>query len=65
MKKSTEWGSFGAFVVVVLVALGLLLRRGVHGQSAAFAVALLVILFLRIGMFVWNLWRQREEIEGK
>jgi hypothetical protein len=66
MKNRSEWLTFGAFVVVVLAALGMLLRRGgVHGQSAALAVALLVILLLRIGMFVWNLRRQREEVEGK
>lgn len=66
MKNRTEWLTFGAFVVAVLAALGFLLRRGgVHGQSAALAVALLVILFLRIGIFAWNLRRQREDIEGK
>jgi hypothetical protein len=63
MKNRTEWLTFGAFVIVVLAALGFLLRRGVHGQSAALAVALLVILFLRIGIFAWNLRRQREELE--
>jgi hypothetical protein len=65
MKNRTEWLTFGAFVIVVLAALGFLLRRGVHGQSAALAVALLVILFLRIGIFAWNLRRQREELEPK
>jgi hypothetical protein len=65
MKNRTEWLTFGAFVIVVLAALGFLLRRGVHGQSAALAVALLVILFLRIGIFAWNLRRQREELDPK
>jgi hypothetical protein len=45
------------------VALGILLRHGVHGQSAALAVALLVILLLRIGIFAWNLRRQRADLE--
>jgi hypothetical protein len=63
MKNRTEWLTFGVFVVAVLVALGFLLRRGVHGQSAALAVALLVILLLRIGIFAWNLRRQRADLE--
>jgi hypothetical protein len=63
MKNRGEVLTFAVFVIAVLGALGLLLRRGVHGQSSALAVALLVILFLRIGMFVWNLRRQREEVE--
>jgi hypothetical protein len=53
------------FVIAVLGALGYLLRRGVHGQSAALAVALLVILMLRVGIFAWNLRRQRQELERK
>jgi hypothetical protein len=65
MKNRAEWLTFGAFVVAVLVALGFLLRRGVHGQSAALAVALLVILLFRIGIFAWNLRKQREDVEGK
>jgi hypothetical protein len=64
MKNRTEWLTFALFVMVVLGALGFLLRHGgVHGQSAALAVALLVILFLRIGFFAWNLRQQRENIE--
>jgi hypothetical protein len=65
MKKSGEWLTFGVFVVAVLVALGFLLRRGVHGQSAALAIALLVILLLRIGIFAWNLRRQRAELDRR
>ena len=65
MKNRTEWLTFGVFVIVVLGALGFLLRRGGHGQSPALAVALLVILFLRIGIFAWNLRRQRQELEPK
>ncbi len=63
MKDRAEWLTFGIFVVVVLGAMYFLLRHGFHGQSAALAVALLVILFLRVGMFVWNLRRQRRYIE--
>jgi hypothetical protein len=62
MKNRAEWLTFGVFVVAVLVALGILLRHGVHGQSAALAIALLVILLLRIGFFVWNLRRQRADL---
>ena len=66
MKSRTEWLTFGVFVLVVLGALALLLRHGgMHGQSAALAVALLVILLLRIGIFAWNLRRQRAELERK
>jgi hypothetical protein len=63
MKNRAEWLTFGVFVLAVLVALGFLLRRGIHGQSAALAVALLVILVLRIGIFAWNLRRQRADLE--
>jgi hypothetical protein len=62
MKNRSEWLTFVAFVVAVLVALGFLLRRGVHGQSAALAAALLIILILRVGIFAWNLRRQREDL---
>lgn len=66
MKSRTEWVTFVVFVVAVLGALGFLLRHGgVHGQSAALAIALLVILLLRIGIFAWNLRRQRVELERK
>jgi hypothetical protein len=65
MKNRAEWLTFGLFVVAVLAALGFLLRRGVHGQSAALAVALLVILLLRIGIFAWNLRRQRADLERR
>jgi hypothetical protein len=66
MTNRTEWLTFGLFVIAVLGALGFLLRHGgVHGQSAALAIALLVILLLRIGFFAWNLRRQREDIRGK
>jgi hypothetical protein len=66
MTNRTEWLTFGLFVVAVLGALGFLLRHGgVHGQSAALAAALLVILLLRIGFFVYNLRKQREDIEGR
>ena len=63
MKNRAEWLTFVAFVVVVLGALGYLLRRGVHGQSAALAVALLIILILRVAIFAWNLRRQRAELD--
>ena len=63
MKKRTEWLTFVVFVLVVLIGLGFLLRRGVHGQSAALAAALMVILILRVGIFAWNLRRQRAELE--
>ena len=65
MKYRAEWLTFAVFVIAVLGALGYLLRRGVHGQSAALAVALLLILILRVGIFVWNLRRQRTELDKR
>jgi hypothetical protein len=65
MKKRAEWITFAVFVIAVLGALGFLLRRGVHGQSAALAVALLVILLLRIGIFAWNLRQQRADLDRR
>jgi hypothetical protein len=63
MKNRAEWLTFVAFVIAVLAALAYLLRRGVHGQTAALAVALLVILLLRVGLFAWNLRRQRADLD--
>jgi len=63
MKSRTELLTFIIFVLAVLMALGYLLRKGVHGQSAALAIALMVILMLRVGIFVWNLRRQRAQLE--
>jgi hypothetical protein len=65
MKSRAEWLTFGVFVLAVLAALYLLLRNGVHGQSAALGLVLLVVLLLRVAMFVWNLRRQRKYIERK
>jgi hypothetical protein len=42
-----------------------LVRRGMHGQSEALAIALLAILALRAGAFIWNLRRQRKDLERK
>ena len=63
MKNRAEWLTFAVFVIAVLGALAFLLRRGIHGQSTALAIALLVILLLRIGIFIWNLRRQRADID--
>lgn len=64
MKKRAEWLTFATFIIVVLFALYILLEHGgFHGRSAAFALALLAILFLRILVFVWNLKRQRKSSE--
>jgi hypothetical protein len=65
MKNRAEWITFGVFVIAVLGALAYLLRRGVHGQSAALAIALSLILFLRIGIFAWNLRRQRASLDRR
>jgi uncharacterized membrane protein YGL010W len=63
MKSRTELLTFILFVLAILAALAYLLRRGVHGQSAALAIALTVILVLRVAIFAWNLRRQRAELE--
>jgi hypothetical protein len=65
MKNRAEWLTFGAFVAAVLAALYFLVRRGMHGQSEALAIALLAILALRAGAFIWNLRRQRKDLERK
>jgi hypothetical protein len=65
MKKRAEWVTFGVFVAAVLGALGFLVRRGIHGQSAALAIALVVILLLRIGIFAWNLRRQSASLDRR
>ncbi|HEY4049441.1 MAG TPA: hypothetical protein VGM27_21465 [Acidobacteriaceae bacterium] len=65
MKNRAEWLTFGVFVLAVFAAMYFLLRNGVHGQSAALALVLLLILFLRVAMFAWNLRRQRKYIERK
>jgi hypothetical protein len=65
MKNRGELLTFVVFVVAVLGALGYLLRRGVHGQSAALAIALLVILILRVGIFAWNLRKQRADLDKR
>ena len=36
-----------------------------QSATAALAIALLFILLLRIGIFAWNLRRQRAELERK
>lgn len=59
-KKRAEWLTFGIFVAAVIVAMYLLLQQGFHGRSAALALALLVILILRVALLVWNLRRQRK-----
>lgn len=59
MKGRAEWLTFGIFVAAVIVAMSLLLQHGIHGRSAALALALLVILLLRVGLLIWNLRRQR------
>jgi hypothetical protein len=65
MKNRAELLTFAVFVIAILAALGLLLRRGIHGQTVALAIALLVILLLRIGIFAWNLRRQRAELDRR
>jgi hypothetical protein len=65
MKNRAEWVTFLVFVIAVLIALGMLVRHSIHGQSAALAVALLLVLFLRIGIFAWNLRRQRAQIDRR
>jgi hypothetical protein len=63
MKSRAELLTFILFVLVILAGLGVLLRHGIHGQSAILAAALLVILLLRVGILVWNLRRQRAQLQ--
>lgn len=65
MRGRAEWLTFGIFVAAIIVAMYLLLQRGFHGRSAALALALLVILLLRVALLIWNLRRQRRQAGGR
>ena len=62
MKSRAEIVSFGLFVVVALAALFYVLRG--HGHpNVALAVSLAAVIAIRAAMFLYNLKRQREQVE--
>jgi hypothetical protein len=64
MKSRAELVSFGIFVVVALAALFYVLRQ--HGHpNLALAGGLAAVIAIRAGMFLYNLKRQRDAVEGR
>lgn len=64
MKSRAEIVSFGLFVVVALAALFYVLRGRSH-DSMALALGLAAVIAIRAGMFLYNLKRQRDQVEGR
>ena len=64
MKSRAEIVSFGLFVVVALAALFYVLRS--HGRdNLALAGGLAAVIATRAAMFLYNLKRQKDRIEGR
>ncbi len=64
MKSRAEIVSFGLFIVVALVALFYVLAQKGH-QNIALGASLAAVIAIRGGMFLYNLKRQRDQVEGK
>jgi hypothetical protein len=64
MKRRAEFVSFGLFVVVALVALVYVLRGKGH-DNMVLAGGLAAVIAIRGGMFLYNLKRQRDRVEGR
>ncbi len=64
MKSRAEIVSFGLFLVVALAALFFVLR-GRGESSLALALVLAAVIAVRGGMFLYNLKRQRDRLEGR
>jgi inner membrane protein involved in colicin E2 resistance len=64
MKSRAEFISFALFIVVALAAMFYVLRQ--HGHpNLALAGALAAVIAIRGAMFLYNLKRQRDRVEGK
>ncbi len=64
MKSRAEIVSFGLFVVVALAAMFYVLRGRGH-DNLALAVGLAAVILIRAAMFMYNLKRQRDRVEGR
>ena len=64
MKSRAEIVSCGLFVVVALAAMFYVLRGHGH-QNLALGASLAAVIAIRAGMFLYNLKRQRDQVEGK
>jgi 1,4-dihydroxy-2-naphthoate octaprenyltransferase len=64
MKSRGEIVSFGLFVVVALAALFYVLAQKGH-QNLALALSLAAVIAIRGAMFLYNLKRQRDNVEGR
>ena len=63
MKSRAQIVSFGLFVVVALAALFYVVHRGGR-DNLALAGGLAAIIAIRAGVFLYNLKRQRDRVEG-
>ncbi len=64
MKSRAEIVSFALFVVVALAAMFYVLRGHGH-QNLALGGSLAAVIAIRAGMFLFNLKRQKDRVEGK
>lgn len=64
MKSRAQVVSFGLFVVVALAALFYVLRSGGR-DNLALAGGLTAIIAIRAAMFMYNLKRQKDRVEGR
>ena len=64
MKSRAQVVSFGLFVVVALAALFYVLRSGGR-DNLALAGGLAAIIAIRAAMFIYNLKRQKDRVEGR
>lgn len=64
MKSRAQIVSFGLFIVVALAALFYVVHRGGR-DNLALAGGLAAIVAIRAAMFMYNLKRQKDRIEGR
>jgi cytochrome bd-type quinol oxidase subunit 1 len=64
MKSRAEIVSFGLFIVVALAAMFYVLRGRGH-DNIALVLGLAAVIAVRAGMFLYNLKRQRDQVEGR
>jgi hypothetical protein len=64
MKSRAEIVSFGLFIAVALAALFYVLRGRGH-DNLALAGGLAAVIAIRAAMFLYNLKRQKDRVEGR